>query len=126
MANNYTFNPYMAQQPQYYYPQAAPVQSNTGVIWVQGRAGASAYPVAAGASVLLMDSESNDTFYIKTVDASGVPMRLRTFHYSEEVEQPAIEAAAISRAEFDELSSLVKDMKDALDRALDAKERKKQ
>ena len=131
MASNYTFNPYLAQQtiPQAYsyYPQAAPVQTqNSGVIWVQGRAGASAYPVASGASVLLMDSESSDTFYIKTVDASGVPMRLRTFHYTEEIEQPVIDAPAISRTEFDELSNMVKEMKDVLERALDAKERKRQ
>lgn len=56
--------------------------SNNGIIWVQGLAGAKAYPVAAGGSVLLMDSE-NECFYIKSTDASGMPMPLRTFKYEE-------------------------------------------
>ena len=38
--------------------------------------------VAAGNSVLLMDSE-NSTFYIKATDASGMPQPLRVFDYSE-------------------------------------------
>lgn len=38
--------------------------------------------VAAGNSVLLMDSE-NSTFYIKSTDASGMPQPLRVFDYSE-------------------------------------------
>ena len=50
------------QQPQ----QSAPI------IWVQGEEGAKAYMVAAGNSVLLMDSESS-VFYIKSTDASGMP-----------------------------------------------------
>lgn len=50
-------------------------------IWVQGEAGAKAYPVAPGSSVILMDSESN-VFYIKSADQSGMPM-LRAFDYTE-------------------------------------------
>lgn len=38
--------------------------------------------VAAGNSVLLMDSE-NSTFYIKSTDASGMPLPLRVFDYNE-------------------------------------------
>ena len=38
--------------------------------------------VAAGNSVLLMDSE-NSTFYIKSTDASGMPQPLRVFDYTE-------------------------------------------
>ncbi len=47
--------------------------------------------VAAGNSVLLMDSE-NSTFYIKSTDASGMPQPLRVFDYSERTasqKQPA-------------------------------------
>ena len=58
---------------------------STGIIWVQGEAGAKAYPVAAGNSMLLMDSES-EQFYIKSTDASGMPLPLRTFNYKEVVQ----------------------------------------
>ena len=64
-------------------------QSGSGLIWVQGEAGAKAYPVAPGQSVLLMDSESTK-FYIKSADASGMPMPLRIFPYSEYTGEPAV------------------------------------
>lgn len=51
-------------------------------IWVQGEEGAKAYMVAAGCSVMLMDSESN-VFYLKSSDQSGMPMPLRVFDYTE-------------------------------------------
>ena len=60
-----------------------PVQSSS-IVWVQGEAGAKAYPVAAGNSMLLMDSE-NEQFYIKSTDISGMPMPLRVFSYKETV-----------------------------------------
>jgi hypothetical protein len=40
--------------------------------WVQGEAGAKAYPVAPNAVVELWDSES-DTIYIKSADRTGMP-----------------------------------------------------
>lgn len=49
-----------------------PTQGTPSIIWVQGEEGAKAYMVAAGNSVLLMDSE-NSAFYIKSTDASAVP-----------------------------------------------------
>lgn len=61
--------------------QPEPSQSNSGVIWVQGEAGAKSYLVANGSTVLLMDSETN-TFYIKSTDASGMPS-MRIFDYTE-------------------------------------------
>ena len=77
---------YQTPQPQQSY---AP-QPQQGIIWVQGEAGAKAYPVAAGSNVLLMDSEG-DCFYIKSTDASGMPQPLRTFEYKEIVHtEPAI------------------------------------
>ena len=70
-----TFNPV--------YPQPQTNQSN--VIWVQGEAAAKAYPVQAGNSMILMDSE-NDCFYIKSSDNAGMPNRLRKFEYKEVIE----------------------------------------
>lgn len=62
-----------------------PVNDN-GILWVQGEAGAKSWAVAPGKSVMLMDSESN-TFYIKSSDASGMPMPLRIFDYQERTVQ---------------------------------------
>lgn len=75
------------QQPyfQNYQPQmTSNTQSsqNSGILWVQGEAGAKSYMVAPGQSVMLMDSETN-TFYIKSSDMSGMPMPLRVFDYTE-------------------------------------------
>lgn len=79
---------------QQYYPQYQPQQqpmvqqtqqqqnTNNGLIWVQGESAARAYMVAPNQSVMLMDSDSN-TFFIKSADASGMPMPLRIFDYKE-------------------------------------------
>lgn len=71
------------QQFQQQIPQAQPQQQpfNQGLLWVQGEPGAKSYLVAPGTSLLLMDSEAT-RFYIKTVDASGVPS-MRIFEYKE-------------------------------------------
>ena len=69
------------QQMQIPTPQQQP-QNNSGIPWVQGEAGAKAHLVAPGQSVMLMDSETM-RFYIKSADASGVPMPLRVFEYHE-------------------------------------------
>lgn len=71
--NNYPnqYSSYLSQQ-----------QNNNPITWVQGEAGAKAYPVGAGSSMLLMDSES-ETFFIKATDISGMPQPLRKFKYQE-------------------------------------------
>lgn len=87
-------------QQQYQMPQqqvASNVQSNnhnTSVVWVQGLAGAQAYPVAAGNTMMLMDSEDS-VFYMKSTDPTGRPLPLRTFEFSERkegiIEQPKVD-----------------------------------
>ena len=64
--------------PQPQFPQPA----SNGIIWVQGEEGAKAYMVAAGNSVMLMDSDAS-VFYIKSADTSGIPQPLRIFDYAE-------------------------------------------
>ena len=64
-------------------------QQSSGIQWVQGEAGARAYPVAAGNSLLLLDSEA-PVFYIKSTDASGMPMPLRTFDFKERTQNAPI------------------------------------
>ena len=71
-------NPIMAPIPQ-------PTAQN-GITWVQGESAAKSYPVGAGQSVLLMDSE-NPVMYIKSTDASNFPT-IRRFRFIEEPELP--------------------------------------
>lgn len=77
---NYNYNPYVWNNP-YAAPQypnqlqpmpPVPPQPNNGIRWVQGEAGAKAYPVAPGESAFLMDSEASMA-YLKTMDQSGMP-----------------------------------------------------
>lgn len=88
-------------------PQSPP---QSGILWVQGEDAAKAYLVAAGNSVLLMDSESN-RFYIKSTDASGMPQPLRVFDYTERASARAPAAPApsefVTRAEFDALAQKI-------------------
>ena len=90
MYPQYNFVPQQIQQPQVVQqPQIVPQQpaNDSGILWVQGEAGAKSWAVAPGKSVMLMDSESN-TFYIKSSDNSGMPMPLRIFDYKERTTQP--------------------------------------
>lgn len=116
---NFYQSPYQQYQPytQYQMPQQTNPQSQNGIIWVQGEAGAKSYLVASGQSVLLMDSE-NTTFYIKSTDPSGMPLPLRIFDYAERnsvqtaPETPAFSGTDmtnyITRQEFEEkLSQLL-------------------
>ncbi len=105
----YGYNPYPQnyfQQPtqypayqQTYTPQNYTPQQNNGVLWVQGEEGAKAYMVAAGNSVLLMDSE-NPVFYLKSCDQSGIPS-LRMFDYTERTTaRTAPQAASVPSEQF--------------------------
>lgn len=83
------------QQPQ------QPVQNtqstgNQGFVWVQGEAGAKAYPVAAGNSVLLMDSES-PVLYMKSTDISGRPLPIETYDLVKREERPVIPQAPVQQ-----------------------------
>lgn len=64
----------------YYYDQDE-------IKWVNGIEGANAYRVMPNRSVLLMD-QNEHVFYIKTADASGMPLPIRTFDYEERVSTP--------------------------------------
>lgn len=71
--NNYFpagYQPYYPQQ--YSAPQSQQNTQQSGIIWVQGEAGAKSYMVAPNTTVQLWDSESQ-TIYLKSADASGMP-----------------------------------------------------
>ena len=57
-------------------------QQSNQIIWVSGEAGAKSYLVAPGNTVMLLDAE-NSVFYLKSADASGMPLPLRIFDYKE-------------------------------------------
>ena len=88
--------PQTAQQPQAY--------NNGSINWVQGESAAKAFPVGAGQSVLLMDSEES-VMYIKSTDQSGMPLPLRVFDYTERQvsshSSPIKNNEYVSRSEFD-------------------------
>lgn len=109
---NFYTNPYMSAAtqptPQVQVQQPQQPQTQSSILWVQGEAGAKAYPVGAGNSVLLMDTEDS-VMYIKTVDVSGMPQPLRVFDYVERSAQGrsgaavAANADTVTREEFEEL-----------------------
>lgn len=75
------FSPQYSQTPMnqmQMQPQMQQQPNNAGFVWVQGEAAAKAYPVAAGNSVLLMDSEA-PVLYMKSTDVSGRPLPMETY-----------------------------------------------
>lgn len=107
--NNYfpmSYQP-MYQQPMQMQPQPQPQTQGNNINWVQGEAAARSFAVAPGQSVLLLDSDAS-VFYIKSSDASGMPLPLRIFDYTERthqnVSQPQIQNTQpeyITREEFE-------------------------
>lgn len=82
------YNPYQPAMQQFQTMQQPQQQNSGGLLWVQGIEGAKSHFVSPGQSALLMDSESN-SFFIKTADASGMPLPLRVFDYKERTAQQA-------------------------------------
>lgn len=105
------YNPYQSYQPQLpynpYLQQMQQQSNNNTITWVQGEAGAKAYPVGAGTSALLMDSEA-ENFYIKSTDASGMPQPLRKFQYKEIKENQPQEVPPVAQA-FDGSQFITRD-----------------
>ena len=98
-----------------YYPNFN--QPQQSILWCQGIEGAKAYPVGAGNSVLLMDSDSHN-MYIKSADQAGVPS-LRVFEYTEitgkKEEAPKIDTSNfVTRAELEEALAKLKPKKKKL------------
>lgn len=102
-------------QPMQMQPMAQPQTVQEPMIWVQGEAGAKAYMVAPGGSVVLWDAERY-VFYIKSADQSGMPS-MRVFEYTERggsvpnVSQP--NTNYVTRQEFDALAARINAMTQA-------------
>lgn len=65
------YNPYQQRQSQV-----------NGINWVQGIEGAKAFQLMPNSNVILMDSENDNTFYIKISDNIGM-CSLRVFTFTE-------------------------------------------
>lgn len=110
---NEASNPYARQQSQgsFYTPPYSqwqynqPQQNSNSINWVQGRAGAEAYPVAPGASVMLMDS-TESVLYVKSADSTGRPMPLKIYDLVERTEAKPVEAKA-DPIDYDKIRSII-------------------
>ena len=83
--------------PAFAQPQ---VPQQNGFNWVQGEAAAKSWPVPPNSTVLLMDSEEQK-FYLKTVDASGMPHPLRIFSFKEITGEKKDSSSYVTREEFE-------------------------
>lgn len=110
------------------YPQ---YQQQSGILWVQGEAGAKSYLVAPGNSVLLMDSESQ-RFYLKTADGAGMPS-MKVYEYTEITGESAPQTAAdgaeldkhfVTREEYKELSERYDELLTRIEKAFGSTKRK--
>ena len=93
-----------------YYPQYQQNNQQSGIIWVQGEAGAKSYMVAPNTTVQLWDSESQ-TIYLKSADASGMPS-MRIIDYTIRDNAPKTPNLAVN-SDFvtkDELQAVVTEL----------------
>jgi len=90
-----------------------PYSMNTrqsSIIWVQGLEGAKAYQLYPNSNALLMDSENDNMFYIKTSDNIGM-CNLRAFKFEEVTDMPKQNNVDLSEyVRKDELNSLLREM----------------
>lgn len=106
------FNPYAFQMPnfgQMYQPMQPKQQAQNTFQWVQGQAGAEAFLVAPGQSVILMDSNA-PVIYFKSADASGRYLPMKTYDLVERAAPVPEQAPAIDTGLFvkrDEIGALV-------------------
>lgn len=87
---------------------------NNGVmtVFVSGESSATAYPVAAGNTVNLVDLDGG-RMYFKSTDVNGMPCPLRTFEIKE-ITPPPANGDVVSRKEFDTLTQQLQNMQQLL------------
>ena len=61
------------------------------------------YPVAAGTTVQLISFKLNK-FWLKSTATNGVPQPVRSFSFTEEIQNNQTEVKSVTREEFDALS----------------------
>lgn len=75
-------NTFAPMPPQQSYDQSSDI---SGVVWALGDAGATSYPVARGAKLLIMDATPNSRyFWIKETDQyTGRPLPMHKYRYED-------------------------------------------
>lgn len=98
-------NPYARYQN---FGSSYPQQNPNSINWVQGRAGAEAYPVAPGASVMLMDS-NEAVLYVKSADNTGRPLPLKVYDLVERIETSEQQTAAteVTTVDYEKIRQIV-------------------
>lgn len=115
MQNYYTWTP---QGHTEYQPPQQTQTSSFYTVLVNGDAGANAYPVASGNTVLLMDFNSNK-FWLKSTNANGIPQPLRCFDFKEEVQEIQNGSGnGVTRDEFNILSQNVSSLTESVNKLL--------
>ena len=115
MQNYYTGTPqtFTGYQP----PAQAQNTNSFYTVLVNGEAGANAYPVASGNTVMLMDFNSNK-FWLKTTNANGIPQPLRSFNFKEEIQEIQNGSIGVTRDEFNTLSQNVTSLTESVNKLL--------
>lgn len=99
------FNPFQNYSP--YQPTNPYIQQPTpsnGINWVQGIEGAKAWQMQPSSNIMLLDSENDGIFYIKTSDNVGM-CNLRVFKY-EEITNQQKQANNVDMSEYVKRSEL--------------------
>lgn len=99
---------YQQFQQQRYTPM------NNGITWVQGVEGAKAFQLAPNSNTILLDSENDGIFYIKTSDNVGM-CNLRVFKYEEINNTPTQQidtSQFVTRQELQEIINSLKGVSD--------------
>lgn len=109
----------MYPQQQYPTPQINEQNDSVGFIWVQGREGAKAYPVAPNKTVLLLDSE-NPYIYKKQTDKDGKPIEFKCYKLVEQTEsEESNDFHSVEYATKDDIDKLNREIGEIKDTILD-------
>lgn len=98
------------QNPYQQYNQYQQRQQTNGITWVQGIEGAKAYQLLPNSNIILMDSENDGRFYIKTSDNVGM-CNLRLFSYQEITSQPTPQVDLSNYVTRQELETAIASMR---------------
>lgn len=129
------YQPYVPPAPTFYpsltTPRSAtqmPMQNNQNgspntFQWVQGQAGAEAYLVAPGASVILMDSNA-PVIYFKSADQNGRYLPMKTYDLVERVADVPEQKQHLDTSSFVKRDEIEKLIAAEVDRQLNAPTKK--
>lgn len=107
-----------AYNPYYTTPvQTVPEAGGFYTVLVNGEAGAAAYPVASGNTVMLMDFDSNK-FWLKSTNVNGIPQQLRSFSFKEEIQEIQNGSNSVTRDEFVTLSNNVSVLSESVNKLI--------